>query len=104
MQTLFGVDAVNKAAQFLRQNVFPNERYFIRCHYLTARTFEACSNTPLEGTNSGFKRCELKVLSSISQAHAMKIITQQDQKRFIAKYHNATQHFLNHQLHVDGKL
>ena len=99
---LDGEPAVDKVMQLLRQYVFQHEALYASCHYLCVRGFDVYSNTPLEGTNSGLKECEIKVLPSMSQAQATK--THQDQNAFQNKSHMIAQWFLKHQLGATSEL
>lgn len=62
--------------------MFPHEQSFARCFFLGIRALDAWTNTPHEGTNSGLKRkSENAVRPDMSQAHATKVMSEQDLDR-----------------------
>jgi len=75
----------NEIIDFLRDYVFPHEKLYARCFFIDRRAFDAWSNTPHEGTNTGSKYCEDNVTPTMSQAESTKRLIDQDVARVKAK-------------------
>jgi hypothetical protein len=75
-----GIKNFEEIMTFLRK-VFTLEYNFAACYFHNVRCFKEYSNTPLEGTNSGLKYGEFRVLRSMNMTtSASKMITQDDMK------------------------
>ena len=66
---------------WLRNYVFPHDKYFVACYFHDSAPFGCHSNTCLEGTNKGVKYAENRVLPNHTTARSAKQINAQDRER-----------------------
>jgi hypothetical protein len=90
---------VKRILTWLHNHVFVHEQLYARCYYLHVPAIDAWTNTPHEGTNRGLKYAENRVLPSMSQAQATKVLTDQDFNKAKIKKRAASSSFHKTQLH-----